>query len=172
MIMNHMQKKQEKDRKNRDKIKNKVQDMYERMMQDAEEEDDTKFNRIASHLDRLLRIMRVQSNSIDSVERRMEQLAKLQRKPRRETQVELVPEQKEKFNRTNAFVQFNRVEESRFEDELSDDNPLARLKKMAEEGSSTAIGKIKVQERQETKKVVFEFSEPEEEEEGEDEFDV
>ena len=59
MIMNHMQKKQEKDRKNRDKIKNKVQDMYERMMQDAEEEDDTKFNRIAAHLDRLLRIMRV-----------------------------------------------------------------------------------------------------------------
>lgn len=77
MIMNHMQKKQEKDRKNRDKIKSKVQDMYERMMQDAEEEDDTKFNRIAAHLDRLLRIMRVQSNSIDSVERRMEQLAKL-----------------------------------------------------------------------------------------------
>ena len=64
-----------------------------------------------------------------------------------------------------------RVPESRFEEELSDDNPLERLKKLAQEGSSIPIGKISVKEKQEQQNIVFELSEPEEEEEGEDEFD-
>lgn len=66
---------------------------------------------------------------------------------------------------------YARVDESRFEDELSDDNPLERLKKLAQEGGSIPIGKINVQEKQEQQNVVFELSEPEDEEEGEDEFD-
>jgi hypothetical protein len=76
MIMQSMKKKNQSDEKIRDILRQKLFDMYENTTNEYLNDEDLFFNRILASSNRLLKILRAHSTSIDSLEKKMNKMTR------------------------------------------------------------------------------------------------
>jgi len=76
MVEQYMVKKAEKDERARIRIKEQVLEIYEQKTFEQFEENDPAFNRIVTHIERVLKLTTAQTLAIDSLERKILNLSK------------------------------------------------------------------------------------------------